>query len=178
MAQQGLANLGAGGVAMRVQNAITAVRAFAGQHQLAVFAIEIGAPAQQLVDALRTLFHQHARGFAMHEAVARVHGVVEVQGHIFVAAHGNGDAALRVMRVRFAQRFLGDDQDARSIRCQSDGRAQAGNARAHDHEIRFPHTCHKLSGYSISRDWWETATHLLAIARAGSRCPASALTCG
>ena len=85
-----------------------------------------------------------------------------MQGDVFFAAHGNGDSALCIVGVRFVERFLGDHQHAgppasllagvehaRAIRGQTDRGAQSGDARAHNNEVRFLHSSHKLSGYSI-----------------------------
>ena len=135
MTQQSAADFRAGGVAVRMQDAIAAVRAFAGQHELPVFAVEVRTPAQQFLHALRAFLHQHARRFAIHQAIAGVDGVFQMQRDVFFAAHRDGDAALRVVGVRFAEGFLGHDQDAGSVRSQANRGAQAGDACADDDEV-------------------------------------------
>ena len=57
-----------------------------------------------------------------------------MQGDVFVAFHGNGDAALRIVGVRFAERFFGDDENF-AMPGQLDGSAKPGDSRAHDQKI-------------------------------------------
>ena len=137
-ASQRAADLGAGGVAVGVQDAGQGVSAFAGaQEGLAARAefvrsatVEIRAPLDQFGHAQRPFAHQRLGGGAVDEAVAGIHGVFKVQGNVFVALHGHGDAALRVVGVRFAERLLGDDQNL-AVAGQLNCRAQPGHARAH-----------------------------------------------
>ena len=77
---------------------------------------------------------QRLGGGAVNQAVACVHGVFKVQGNVFVAFHGDGDAALRVVGVRLAQRLLGDHQHIAVLR-QLHGGAQPGHTRAHYQKI-------------------------------------------
>jgi hypothetical protein len=72
-----------------------------------------------------------------------------MQRYIFLAAHGNGDAALRVIGVRFAESLFGNDQDLGSVGSQTNRSAEPGDSRTHDDEIRFLHVSHELSGYRI-----------------------------
>ena len=133
---------------MRVQDAVAAVRAFARQHQLArCFAIEVRAPAQQFFDAQRTLFHQHPRGLAIHQPIAGVDRVFQMQRDVLIAAHGDGDAALRVVGVRFAQRLLGDHQDPAGPGQPNSG-AKSGNARADDEKIGYGRNTNCISPMS------------------------------
>ena len=105
------ADFRAGGVAVGVQDAGQRVRAFARAQELAVQAaavrvrasIEIRAPLDELGHAQRAFGHQRLGGGAVDEAVAGVHGVFKVQGNVFIALHGHGNAALRVVGVRFAE---------------------------------------------------------------------------
>src|SRR5579883_1305827 len=48
------------GVAMRMQNAIATVSAFAGKGQLGSIAIKVSSPRDQLFDPFRTLFYEYA----------------------------------------------------------------------------------------------------------------------
>ena len=57
MPQQRPPDLRPRGIAMRVENAIAAVRALARQHQLATFAVEVRAPAKQFLDPQRAFLH-------------------------------------------------------------------------------------------------------------------------
>ena len=60
--------------------------AFHGSHELAVFAIEGGAPLEQFVYALGALLDQYECGFAIYESVACGYGVFEMQRDVFFAA--------------------------------------------------------------------------------------------
>ena len=145
---EGAADLGAGGVAAGMQDARAAnarLRGCGGVAAARSFArpIEVRAPLDELGDAQRAFGDQGLGGGAIDEAVAGVHGVFKVQGDVFVAFHGDGDAALRVVGVRFAQRLLGDDQDF-AVAGEFDGGAKAGNACAHDEKIHLRALCHNL----------------------------------
>ena len=102
------ADLAAGGVAVGVQNAVAAVRAFARERELGSGAIELRAPLDQLFDARRTFFDQHARGFLVDQAVAGVERVLQMQRNFVFIAEGGGDSALRVLRVGFGHLTLGE----------------------------------------------------------------------
>ena len=149
MPQQRSPNLRPGRIPVRVQNPIAAVRALARQHQLSRLAIEVCAPAQQLLDAQRPFLHQHPRRLPIHQAVARIHRILQMQRNVFLAAHRDGDSPLRIVCVRFVQRFLRHHQHAGAIRSQPDRGTQPRDARAHNHEVRFLDRSHKLSGYRI-----------------------------
>ncbi len=133
------ADLCAGGVAAGVQDAGQRMRAFARAQVLAVQAesvgaggtVEICAPLDKLGDAQRAFGYERFGGGAVDEAIAGTHGVFEVQGNVFFAFHGDGNAALRVVGIRFAERFLGDDQNFTVLR-QLDSGAKAGDACSHD----------------------------------------------
>ncbi len=148
MTQQRAANFRAGGVSVGVEDAIAAVGSFAGEHQLTVFAIEAGAPAEKLFDAQRAFFDENAGGFAVDEAISGIDGVVKVQRDVFFAAHGDGDSALGVVGVRFAESFLGHDQDSGFTSSKADGGAQTRDPCADDDEVCFV-LRHELSGYRI-----------------------------
>ncbi len=144
---QRAADLGAGGVAVGVQDARQRVRALAGAQELAGSRIpsrsKLRAPLDQLGHAQRPLGHQRLGRGPVNESIAGVHGVFEMQRNVLVALHGHGDAALRVVGVGFAQRLLGDHQDLAVAR-QLHRRAQPGHARAHHQKIHLSQPCHKL----------------------------------
>ena len=134
MLDQRAADFRAGGVAVGVQNAGQGMRAFARAQKLAGFASKRCAPLDELGDAPRAFGNQHFGGGAVDEAIARRLWCLRGAGQrLRRLVHGHGDAALRVVGVRFAERFLGDDQNFAVIG-QFDGGAQPGHARAH-HQI-------------------------------------------
>ena len=108
--------------------------------------IEVRPPLDEFLHALGTLRHQRLGGGAVDDSVAGVHRVFEVQGDVILALHGDGDAALRVVRVRLAEGFLGDDENLAVLR-ELDGGAKAGHACAHDEKINGRGVGHQLSGY-------------------------------
>ena len=110
------------------------MRAFAREHQLAVLAVEGGAPVEKLLDALRALLDEDAGGFGIDQAVASGERVFEVEGDVFVAAHGDGDASLGVGGVGFGELFFGDDEHG-ACTGEADGRAEAGDSCADDEKI-------------------------------------------
>ncbi len=65
-------DLEAGGVAQGVDDAAMAVAAFARQGEVAVFLVEMGAPADQVVDLVRRLADHHFDDVAMAQAAARL----------------------------------------------------------------------------------------------------------
>ena len=107
----GADQLAAGGIAMRVQHAITAVGSFAGKQELGSFAIESRSPFDELFDGGGSFFDQRADGRGIAQAVARGNGVGFVQADLVVIVHGGGDAALRVFGGRFAKAILRDDEN-------------------------------------------------------------------
>ena len=121
---------------MGVQHAVAAVCAFAGEGDLGAGAVELGAPLDQLFDARRTFFDQHARGFFVDQAVAGLQRVFQMQPNFIVVAERGGDSALRILRIGLGDFALCQTQHPAGRRKFHRG-AQAGNARAHHDEIGF-----------------------------------------
>ena len=135
MGEQGAADLGAGRVAMGVQNAVAAVRALAGEQQLAGsgLAVEAGVPLKQLVDARGALRDEDMAGNGVDEAGAGADGVFGMLFDISRAAERDGDAALGVAGVGLPEALLGDEQDV-CVVGEADGGAKTGDACADDDE--------------------------------------------
>jgi hypothetical protein len=112
---KGTADLGARGVAVGVKNTRTGVRSFAGAKEVRAFVVEAGSPGDKFFDTRGTFADEHFGGGTMDEPVARGKGVVEVKRDVLVAFHCDGDAALRVVRVGFGDRFLSDDEDLAAL---------------------------------------------------------------
>ena len=144
---QGADNLRAGGVAVRVQNAAAAVRAFPRERELRSFAVELRAPFDKLLNGRRRLFHQYAHGRRIAQPVASHHGVLLVQQHFVVVAQRRGDAALGVLGGRLLQAVLGNDEHGTGFR-QFDGGAQPGNAGSDDQELRI----HPRGGHASAHE--------------------------
>jgi hypothetical protein len=127
-------DLAASSVAVGVEDAGAGVRAFAGEHELPVFAVEGGAPGKELFDAARALFDEDTGGFGVDEAIAGGEGVFIVQGYVFVAADSDGDSALGVRSVGFGELFLGDDENGAGAG-EADGGTEASDSGADDEEV-------------------------------------------
>ena len=135
---------------MSVQHAVAAVRALARKSNLGAGAIELRAPLDQLFDARRTFFDQHARRFFVAQTVAGPEGVFQMQPDFVVIAKGSGDATLRITRVRLRDLALGQAEDA-ACRSELHRGAQAGNARANHDEIGFGGKSWHY-GFMVARD--------------------------
>ncbi len=123
-------------VSVGVQHAVAAVRAFAGEGDLAAGPIELCAPLDQLLDANGTFFDEHPCGCFVTEAVTGFKGIVEMQADFVVIAERGCDTTLGVLSVRFRDFALGQAQDP-SRRRQFNRGAQTRDSRAHYDEIGF-----------------------------------------
>ena len=130
------ADFSAGCVAIGVQNAWEGVCALAGTQQLAGHRVKDGAPLDEFGHADRALGNQYLGGPARNDSIASVYRVFQVEFDVLFAFHGDRDAALRVVRVRLANRFLRDHQDI-TVASQFDRRTQAGHARPHYQKIHL-----------------------------------------
>jgi hypothetical protein len=119
---------------MRVEYTRMRVRCFAGSQQLPVEAIKAGPPLDQLGYSERTFFNKHLRCWTKNKAIASGHGVFKMELDVFLALRGNGDAALRVVRIRFTERLFGDNENLPVIR-QRDRCTQAGYPGSDDEII-------------------------------------------
>jgi hypothetical protein len=144
---QGAADLRSRRVAVSVEYARERVRAFASAEELAAIPIrspvEGRSPLNQFGDTRWALGYQRLGGGAVNDSIAGVYGVFKVEGHVFGALHGDGDAALRVVGIRLGQRLLGDDQHL-SVTSQLHGRTKPCDTRTHDQKIHFRRQCHNL----------------------------------
>ena len=81
---------------------------------------------------------RHRRRLGIHQPVTGGNRVRQVQRYVLVAAHGHGDPALRIRRIRFGQALLGDHQNAARFR-QPHRRPQTGNPTTHYQKIHSAH---------------------------------------
>ena len=115
-------NLASRGIAVGVQDAVAAVRAFPAEGELGALAIEFGAPLNQFVDALGSVFHQHLGRFGIAKAIAGLQRVLQVKTDLVLVAERGRDATLGPLRVRFRDFALGQHEDRARCR-QFDGGA-------------------------------------------------------
>ena len=94
----------AGGVAQGVGDAVAAVAALAAQGQPVAGAVELRAPVDQLVDALRGLADHVLDHLPVAERAAGLEGVGHVVLEAVVRIEHGGDAALGVGAVGLLQR--------------------------------------------------------------------------
>src|SRR6266702_4088326 len=83
------------GISVRVQDAVTAVRALTSKSQLGAFAVEFRAPLNQLLEALRTFFHQHFGGIGVAQPIAGVECVLEMKADLVFVAERGRNSSLR-----------------------------------------------------------------------------------
>ncbi len=84
---------------MRVQDAVTAVRAFPTEGEFGALAIEFCAPLNQFVDAFGRVFHQHLGSFGIAQAIAGLQRVLEVKTDLVFVAECGRNTALGPLRV-------------------------------------------------------------------------------
>ena len=127
-------DLGAGLVAVRVDDAVLRVRRLASQLQMAGgIEIEVGAGDLQLAHARRPFFDEHLHGGRVAERGAGGQRVAPMELRRIAGAERGGDAALRVGGRAVEERPLGDEHDVAVV-----GRAPRGvqprDAAADDEE--------------------------------------------
>jgi len=96
---QGPADFGPRGVTVGVQNACQRVSPLACAQQLPGLAVEGRAPLHQLRHPQRTLGYKSLGCKAVNNSIASVYRILKVQRDVLLASHGDGDSALRIMRV-------------------------------------------------------------------------------
>ena len=121
---------------MCVQYTRAAVCAFARECQASAFAIEGGAPIDKFLDSSRPFLHQYLRRGFVHDAITGCDRVLQMEPDFIFITERHGNSALGVLRVRFRERFFGDDADARLLRDLDRG-TKSGNSAANDDEIYF-----------------------------------------
>ncbi len=118
----------------------------AGAQQTAVFAIEPGAPFDEFPDPQRSFSDQRFGGGTVHQPVAGRDCVLEMKIDIVAPVHGNGNTALCVVRVRFAERLFRDHQHFADSG-QFHRRTQPRYAGAHNQKVNLPGKRHHFRGY-------------------------------
>ena len=144
-------DLAAGGIAVRVQNAVAAVRAFAREGELAALAVELRAPLDQLLNRGRALFHQRVHRGAIAQAVAGDTGCPASCS----ATSSSSLSATAMPPCAYSE------EDSRRLSFattstvaglgQFDGRAQPGDAGADDKKVRIHWLLRSYQGHAESR---------------------------
>src|SRR5579864_3109213 len=150
LGEEGAKDFASCGIAVRVKNAIAAVRAFAAEGQLGAIAIKLRSPCDQLFNTLGSIFHQDPGGFGIAQAIARVERVLQVQADFIFVAEGGSNSALGKLRVRFGDFSLCQNQNAAGRR-KFDGCAESGDPRADDEKVSF-----QRCGWHLGR-WYHFA---------------------
>ncbi len=141
----------AGGIAVSMQHAVAAVRAFARESKTASFAIEGRAIFDQLANRRGTIFDERVHRGGIAQAVAGSDGVLLVQLDVVIFTERYSNAALGIRGRGFAQSILGNHQHIAGF-CQFNSRTQPGHARADDEEIRI----HSQTSDSSIRAWYNS----------------------
>src|SRR5258708_25799983 len=103
--------------------------------KLGAAGIELRGAVNQLLDAVRTFRHKHLSGFEIAESVARNQRVLQVQTDLIFIAEGHRDAALGVLRGRFAE-FVFCQYQHSPRRRQLNGGTQPGDTGAYHQKIK------------------------------------------
>ena len=164
-AVEGAGDFAAGGIAVGVEDAVAGVGAFAAEDEFAAFAVEFGAPFEELFDDVGAFVDEGFDGVGIAEAIAGGEGVLFMEGDFVVIGERGGDAALGVLRGRFVEGVLGEDEDLPGGG-KRDGGAEAGDA-CPDHQIvtndavrRSTHIPHGTNekGHALTRSHHRHAT--------------------
>ena len=124
LAAKSARDFAAGGIAMRVQDAVAAVRAFAREQEARSFAIEAVPQSMSCSMAAGASSTSVRTAVRVAEAVAGDESVLLVKLDFIVIVERDGDAALRVLGRGFAQAVFGDDNTGRPrrVRWRREGR--------------------------------------------------------
>jgi hypothetical protein len=117
-----------------MQDAISAVCAFAAELQFLALTVECCTPSDKPLNFCRTFFDQHSHGFGIAQPIACSQGVLLVQRDIVIVAEGGCNTSLSVFRRRFAEAVLRDDDNATG-RSELDSCAKSSYTRANNDEI-------------------------------------------
>jgi hypothetical protein len=125
--EKGAADLASGGIAVRMEDAGTAVRGFAGESEFGSGAIELGAPFNELGDVAGTFFYNESYRFRPAKSITGIEGVLLVEADFVFVAERYGDAALRPGGGRVTEGGFGKDQNT-ACTAEFNGGAQTGDA--------------------------------------------------
>ena len=122
------------GIPLRVKDPPLAVRRLLGECEFGAFLVELGPPPDELADAQGTFLDQGADRLPDAEAVARLDGVIEVDGDLVLVGQDHGHAALGVLGAALRRRVLGDHEDI-AVPCELDGCTETGDTAADDEKV-------------------------------------------
>ena len=133
-AVEGAGDFAAGGVAMRVEDAVAGVGSLAGEEEARAVLVELGAPVHEFLDGGGAFLNERMNGGDVAEAIAGVEGVLFVEADFVVIRQGDGDATLGVFGGGFFQAVFGDYEHAAGGG-EFNGGAETCYAGANDEEI-------------------------------------------
>src|SRR5664279_5526646 len=117
-----------------MQHSAAAVSSLTSESDLGARAVELGTPLDELLNAARTFFNQHARGLFIHQTITRFKRVFQVQRDFIVVAERGGNSALGILRVGLRNLSLCQAKYTACRRKFHRG-TQACDARANHNEI-------------------------------------------
>lgn len=97
MMSEGADNLPARGIAVRVENTITAVRPFTSEQKFRTLAVKCCSPANELLNRAWSFFDQGLYRFNVTEAITSGNRILLVQFQFVVVAQSYGNAALSIL---------------------------------------------------------------------------------
>src|SRR3954463_13058670 len=131
---QGTQDFAPGRIAMRVQDAVSAMRAFPGEGQLGPIPIELGTPLNELFDAAGPFLDQNLGRLRVTQSIAGGESVLQVQADFIFIAERSGDSTLSPVRRGISHLLLCENDYAPSGG-EFHSCAQAGNSGSDDDEI-------------------------------------------
>ena len=151
-----------------MQDAITAVRALAGECQLRALAIKLRPPMDEFLNAVGALLYEHLGRLGIAQAIPRSEGVLEMQADFVFVAERGGDATLRPMRGGVSHFLLSQNHDS-ACACQFNGRSQPGDAGTNDNKISFSwrslhlEKCYHACGTAVRRRVQLSWRHMIRV---------------
>jgi hypothetical protein len=98
-----------------MQDAVPAVRSFAGKQQLRAFPVELRAPADQFLNDGGPFLYQRPNSIRVAESGSGVERVLLMQRHLVVIAESHRNASLRILGRGLAKSVLGYDENAAGL---------------------------------------------------------------
>ena len=82
-------------IASRTEDSAAAVGRFTCKGKLPTRFVEFRAPADELLNPIRSLLHQNTHRFTTTQAMSSLHGIGQMDGDIILFTQGHGHPALR-----------------------------------------------------------------------------------
>src|SRR2546423_14198216 len=124
------------------------MRGLAREDETPSLAVELRAPVNQLLNISWPILDHHAHSALVAKSCSCVQGVFFVKCNLVFVRERDGDAALRIFRVRFVRTVFGEDCDASARAREFNRGAKPCDAAADNYEIGFE----RHEGYCAGSD--------------------------